>query len=56
MYLERATSKRAAKLEERVVVFGADDMGFGLDGSERLHRCKVATVVDRETARKRGYR
>ena len=42
MYLARATSKRAVKLEEQVVVvFGVDDMDFGLSGSERLRRLTV---------------
>lgn len=36
VYLARATSKSAVKLEEQVVVLGLDDMGFGLSGSERL--------------------
>jgi len=36
VYLARATSKRAVKLEEEVVVLGVDAMGFGFNGRERL--------------------
>jgi len=35
VYLARAASKRAAKLEEEVDVLGVDDMGFGFNGRER---------------------
>ena len=46
MYLARATSKRAVKLEEQVVVSalsGVDDMGFGFNVSERI---LTLTVVE----------
>ena len=41
VYLARAASKSAVKLEEQVVVLGLDDMGFGLSGSERLRMLTV---------------
>jgi len=41
VYLARATSKRVVKLEEMVVVLGIDDMGLGLNGSERLRTLTV---------------
>ena len=41
VYLARAASKSAVKLEEQVVVLGLDDMGFGLSVSERLRMLTV---------------
>ena len=43
MYLARATSKRAVKLEEQVVVLGVDDMGFEFNVSKRI---RTFTVVE----------